>query len=238
MGLRSGGGIGLALATAMAIGGCASKDPSELNYNLLFTEVSALEYGRMLCQYELREYRHTCVTQVLEYYRDAVRKDRTPDQIVNGPFLVFLDRNIYRGRYVSQPFAAAFTIGDGGDVCRGRYNAFAGSNKAVFQVFCDSGSRGSANIILDEGGRNGIGRLWMDDGRIGDIVFGYAATGGIVFASNYVGPYPDPMDYSEDPYGYADDRFRRDSYPRADYARDPEVLPQPQSGYAEDGYRY
>jgi hypothetical protein len=166
------------LAGGIACSGCA-RSPATTDYDLVYTEVTPIEYARILCQLIPLQERHTCMTSVIQHYRDGVDEDRTPEQVINGPFVMILDRQLYRGRYVSQPFAAAFTVrNDTGGTCRGRYNAFAGDTRAVFSVWCDRGARGSANIILDQEGRNGIGKVIMEDGRRGQIVFGYAAVGG------------------------------------------------------------
>ena len=57
-------------------------------------------------------------------------------------------------------------------VCQGGYDAFAGDTQAVFQVRCNNGLKGKAQIVRDRNGRNGIGGLYMDDGTVGKIVFG------------------------------------------------------------------
>lgn len=157
--------------------GC-STNPANRDYNMLYTDIDPLEYARILCRRISMQDRHTCLTSVIQHYHDTVDQELTPEQVVSGPFVVVLQDDLYRGNYVSQPFAAAFTVSNGVNVCRGRYNAFAGDTEAVFKVFCDDGSRGSANIMLDQRGRNGIGVLQMNDGTRGDIVFGYTAVGG------------------------------------------------------------
>jgi hypothetical protein len=118
------------------------------------------------------------MTSVLAHYRDTRFDDPDPSQVVGGPFVFVLDSDLYRGTYVSQPFAAAFTASNGYNICRGRYNALAGDRDAEFAVRCDDGSTGFANIILDIDGRNGIGAIELYDGRRGEIVFGHRAVGG------------------------------------------------------------
>lgn len=167
-----------AIVLAGGMAGCGGT-PETIDYDLVTTSVAPIEYARILCQLVPMEDRHTCMTSVMQHYQETKHDDLEPDQVTGGPFVLIFDRRLYRGRYLSQPFAAAFSARDGaGTTCRGRYNAFAGDERAVFDVRCDNGGRGSANIILDTDGRNGIGRLRMDDGSEGDIVFGHAAVGG------------------------------------------------------------
>lgn len=176
IGARSGAVLLAGIAALTAIG-CGSS-PARRDYNLVYTYIDPLEYARILCSGIEMVDRHTCLTSVMQHYEEVSERDPTPDEVLNGPFVVLLRDEVYQGSYVSQPFAAAFTVSNGANVCRGRYNAFAGDTRAVFQVFCDDGARGTANIMLDQAGRNGIGELELDDGSRGDIVFGYAAVGG------------------------------------------------------------
>ncbi len=167
----------LVVAVALALAGCSANEATT-DYNLVMTDVPAIEYGRILCRGIPMEDRHTCLTSVIQHYQDAELEKIEPDEATRGPFVVVFDEDVYRGSYVSQPFAAAFTVSNGRNVCRGRYNAFAGDTRAIFKVHCDDGGRGTANIILDERGRNGIGIIEMDDGTRGEIVFGHSAVGG------------------------------------------------------------
>lgn len=137
-----------------------------------------MDYARILCQLEPMTERHTCMTSVIDHYRNNRNRDVTPTEAVDGPFVAFIDNQLYRGSYVSNPFAAAFSVSNGRAICRGRYNAFAGDAEAVFRLRCDDGREGRAQIVLDQTGRNGIGKLWMTSGSTGDIAFGYAAVGG------------------------------------------------------------
>ena len=165
---------------AMVIGlavGCAGNQ-GQVNYNLLFTDVEPIQYARILCRRIPMDAQYSCMTSVLAHYRATRFDEPDPSQVTNGPFVVVLDDDLYRGTYVSQPFAAAFTVSNEYNVCRGRYNAFAGDTRAQFRVRCDDGSTGRAQLILDIDGRNGIGELKLDDGRHGEIVFGYRAVGG------------------------------------------------------------
>jgi len=167
----------VALWTALSAVGCTSNLATR-DYNLVFTNVDALEYARILCSGIEMQDRHTCLTSVMQHVKEMRDRDVTPSEVLDGPFVVVLRDDLYRGNYVSQPFAAAFTVSNGFNVCRGRYNAFAGDTQAIFKVRCDDGSTGSANIMLDAAGRNGVGIVDMDDGTRGAIVFGHAAVGG------------------------------------------------------------
>lgn len=149
-----------------------------MDLNLVFVEVTPMDYARILCQLEPMTERHTCMTSVIDHYRNNRNRDVTPTEAVDGPFVAFIDNQLYRGSYVSNPFAAAFSVSNGRTICRGRYNAFAGDAEAVFRLRCDDGREGRAQIVLDQTGRNGIGKLWMTSGSTGDIAFGYAAVGG------------------------------------------------------------
>lgn len=178
MKMRSAGlGALLVAGWALSSAGCGSNAATR-DYNLVYTSVDPLEYARILCSGIDMLDRHTCLTSVMQHNKEMRDRDLTPDEVVNGPFVVVLQDDLYRGSYVSQPFASAFTVSNGINVCRGRYNAFAGDTRAIFKVVCDDGSRGTANIMLDTGGRNGVGEVTMDDGTHGQIVFGHAAVGG------------------------------------------------------------
>ncbi|MBK1619412.1 hypothetical protein CKO42_13370 [Lamprobacter modestohalophilus] len=169
--------VSLATALAASLAGCsASRAPVDLN--LVFVEVTPMDYARILCQLEPMAERHTCMTSVVGHYREHRNRDIAPMEAIDGPFVAFIDKQRYRGSYVSNPFAAAFSVSNGKAICRGRYNAFAGDAEAVFRLRCDDGREGRAQIVLDQTGRNGIGKLWMASGSTGDIVFGYAAVGG------------------------------------------------------------
>ena len=167
----------LLLSLLAALAGCAS-DRGEIDYDLLFIEMRGIDYARILCRPTPMAERHTCMTSVIADYEANRDRPLTPDEVVNGPFVVVLGDQFYRGRYVSNPFVAAFTVSNGERVCRGRYDAFSGDTKPTFAVRCDDDTRGRAKLILDQRGSNGIGRLWLDDGEQGAIVFGHAAVGG------------------------------------------------------------
>lgn len=157
--------------------GCAS-NRGQVNFNRLVTDVEPIQYARLLCRGIEMQDQHTCMTSVLAHYRDTRYFEPTPQEVTGGPFVVVFDDDLYRGTYVSNPLSAAFTVSNGYNVCRGRFNAFAGDTDALFRVRCDDGSTGTANTILDLDGRNGIGELEFYDGRRGDIVFGHRAVGG------------------------------------------------------------
>lgn len=168
----------LALLCATSLAACsASRAPVDLN--LVFVEVTPMDYARILCRLEPMAQRHTCMTSVIAHYRENRNLEIPPTEAVDGPFVALIDDQLYRGSYVSNPLAAAFSVSDGRTVCRGRYNAFAGDPEPVFRVHCNDGREGRAQIVLDQTGRNGIGKLWMVSGSTGDIVFGYAAVGGV-----------------------------------------------------------
>lgn len=169
--------LALALFAALAAAGCTNNE-AQRDYNLLFTQVEPIEYARILCQGIPMEDRHTCMTSVMQY--NEANRDRllSPGETANGPFVMFLDDQLYEGLYVSQPLASAFTVSSAGNVCRGRYNAIDGDREPIFRVRCEDGGQGEATTIRDVTGANGIGRVELTDGRRGRIVFGYAAVGG------------------------------------------------------------
>jgi hypothetical protein len=160
-----------------ALAGCGGTG-GEHNYDLLFTNIEPLEYARTLCHGIPMQDQHTCMTSVLRHYRDSRWDEPEPSEVTGGPFVLVFADDIYRGTYVSNPFISAFTVSNGAELCRGRYDAFAGDTRADFRVHCDDGSTGLANIILDMDGRNGVGVLDLNDGRRGRIVFGHRAVGG------------------------------------------------------------
>lgn len=157
--------------------GCSSNQ-KQVDYDLLFTDVEPIDYARILCRGIEMQDQHTCMTSVIQHYRDMRDYEPTPSEVNAGPFVIVLDDDLYRGTYVSNPFVSAFTVSNGGNLCRGRYNAFGGDSRAEFAVRCEDGSTGMANIILDVDGRNGIGKMDFTDGRRGEIAFGHRAVGG------------------------------------------------------------
>ncbi len=141
------------------------------------TVVTPDDYGERLCaNVELEAY-PSCLSSVLDYFEEP-RADDVPGQSTSGPFAVSMDGGLYLGTYDSTPpFAASFRVSNGANGCRGSYNAFTGSRNTLFDVYCDDGRAGWADIVLDQGGRNGIGQLALNDGTKGDIVFGYVPLG-------------------------------------------------------------
>lgn len=160
----------------LALAGC-STSPENIDYDLVTTDVKPFEYGQVLCHGVPMDVHHTCVTLAMQHYRDRVRVEGSPAEATQGPFaMVFSDGDFYSGRYTSDPFASSFTVRNAaGELCRGRYNAFYGDKAPIFKIRCDGGVTGRGNIILDLGGRNGLGEFKLQDGRHGRIAFGYAA---------------------------------------------------------------
>jgi len=167
--------IGCSIPPAPGLAPARGTLPSAAKLDRVFVEVEPLDYARTLCRLEPMLERHSCMTAVVSHYRETRRHDLPAKAATEGPFVAFIDDALYRGRYVSNPFAAAFTVSEGSSVCRGRYNAFAGDDRPVFRLRCDDGREGRAQIVLDQTGSNGIGRVWMESGTSGDVVFGEAA---------------------------------------------------------------
>jgi len=140
--------------------------------------VSPEDYGDRLCRHlDLDDY-PACLSQVLDYFDEPLADDIPPGQSTSGPFAVAMDGGLYMGTYQSlPPFSASFRVSNGPNGCRGSYNGLTGSQDALFDVYCDDGRAGWADIILDTDGRNGIGQLSLNDGTKGDIVFGYKPLG-------------------------------------------------------------
>ncbi len=157
------------------LGGCGLLLPN--HQGGISTTVSPEDYGRRLCEHLDPEDYPSCLSQVLDYF-ERPRPDTLPaGHSTSGPFAVMMGGEVYMGDYDSTPFQADFRVSNGRTSCRGSYNAFGGSVDAVFDVYCDDGRSGWADIILARDGRNGIGKLALDDGTRGKIVFGYTALG-------------------------------------------------------------
>ena len=137
------------------------------------TSVSPEDYGDRLCRHlDLEDY-PACLSQVLDYFDEPLAVDIPSGQSTSGPFAVAMDGGLYLGTYQSlPPFSASFRVSNEANACRGSYNALTGSQDALFDVYCDDGRAGWADMILDTDGRNGIGQLTLNDGTKGDIVFG------------------------------------------------------------------
>lgn len=142
-------------------------------FQAVYTPVTPAEIGERLCRgVELEDYA-SCINQTVDHYREVSRGAAGTSN--TGPFAMQLNGRLYLGTYDSDPFSAYFRVSDGPDACRGSYSALAGATEARFDVVCDDGRRGWADIVLDRKGRNGIGGVYMDDGSRGDIVFGEGA---------------------------------------------------------------
>jgi hypothetical protein len=165
----------VALLGALTAGCAGGTDPAE---GRLFTRMSSLDYARLICEPVAIEDYATCVNGMLDAYANPTESEFPPEQATSGPFMVMLGAHTYYGWYRSQPFRGDFRVSDGRTICRGGYNAFAGSFDTDYSVECDDGRRGTAQIVRDAGGRNGVGTLTMSDGGVGRIVFGRGALKG------------------------------------------------------------
>lgn len=167
--------VAVAAGLCVLLGGCALLPPNRLGG--IATKVAPEDYAQRLCRHlDLEDY-SACVSEVLDYF-ERPRPDTIPaGQSTSGPIAVALDQRIYLGHYDSSPFAASFRVTNGNAACSGSYNAFGGSSDALFDVYCNDGRSGWADLILALDGRNGIGKLMLDDGSQGEIVFGYTALG-------------------------------------------------------------
>lgn len=146
-----------------------------------YSPVTVSEYGELVCAQVEQEQRASCINLVWNHYRQAQRK--TPDfgESTSGPFAIVIRDDLLLGSYRSDPFSADFEVKSqqhAGLGCRGRYSALDGDTKAQFAVTCDNGQQGHADIVLDRYGRNGIGKLYLTDGTVGNIVFGHTTVGG------------------------------------------------------------
>lgn len=168
-----------AAALAFALGGCSGQRDG-INYDRVAVFLEPMDYARVLCRPTPMEFRHTCLTAVLEHFQETWDDQEPPgQQTVGRPLLLILDDSFYQGSYRVTPVTGAFSASSGRNACRGRYSALDGDLEAVFQVVCDDGARGRAQLILEQDGQNGLGRLWLDDGREGSIVFGQRAVGSL-----------------------------------------------------------
>lgn len=168
------------LIVLLALAGCSS-DTSNRNYDLVFSDIKPMDYARIQCRLVPMEDRHTCLTTSLQHYRDVMLEPIPRNQVTQGPMVAIVGEEMYRGRYVSYPFRAAFTLSNGRNICRGRFDAFAGDKMTIYRVRCDNGATGTANLVLDISGSNGLGIAEMDDGTRAEIIFGTAAVTNIVY---------------------------------------------------------
>ncbi|MBK5963098.1 hypothetical protein CCR95_03075 [Thiocystis minor] len=156
-------------------GGCGLFPPSHLGG--IATTVTPEDYGQRLCGHlDLEDY-PSCLSQVLDSFEQPRANTLPPGHSTSGPFAVMMEKDVYLGHYQSDISQASFRVSNGRNGCRGSYNAFAGSPDAIYDVYCDDGRSGWADIIRDSDGRNGIGKLALDDGTQGEIVFGYVPLG-------------------------------------------------------------
>ncbi|MBV5311506.1 hypothetical protein [Chromatium okenii] len=155
--------------------GCVNQ-PERIDYRRVTRAVAPIEYAQIQCNNIPITERHTCLTAVIEHYEDVHQRQSISSTPMNKPFvLVFDDGTEYRGRYLSNAFAAYFKVDHNKKQCIGQYNAFAGDNSSIFRIQCNNGITGHADIILDYSGKNGIGEFQMSNNKRGRIVFGEAA---------------------------------------------------------------
>lgn len=167
---------GAIVGSSALLGGCGFLLPGHAGG--ISVGVTPDEYGERLCRsVDLEDY-PACLSAVLDYFDEPLADDIPPGHSTSGPFAVAMDGGLYLGTYDSlPPFQASFRVSNGDNGCHGSYNAFTGSQDALFDVYCDDGRSGWADIILASDGRNGIGQLSLSDGTTGDIVFGYKPLG-------------------------------------------------------------
>lgn len=153
-------------AVALVAGGCTTVEP--------------IDYAKALCDPFPRDEFSACASRVIDHYRAmAIEPDSPFGHSTSGPFALAVGDALYLGNYHSDPFTLYFRAEDGANVCRGAYDAFAGSRSPILEIHCDDGSRGTGELILDRNGRNGVGDVDFDDGRRGRLVFGHGAVGGL-----------------------------------------------------------
>lgn len=164
----------LVIAFAVSAGGCGSVLPG--HFGGVATQIPDEVYAEKLCGYLDLEAYPACFSAYLDRL-DMVISDDQPGHGTSGPFMVVMDGGVYSGSYSSSLFSAQFQVSNGENACRGSFGARSGSQDALFDVYCDDGRSGWADIIQDIDGRNGIGQVTLNDGTKGDIVYGYRATG-------------------------------------------------------------
>lgn len=163
------------LISGLMISGCANQ-PERIDYRRVTRVIAPIEYAQIQCSSIPIIERHTCLTAVIEHYENVHQQQSTSPTPMNKPFLlVFDDGAEYRGRYLSNAFAAYFKVDHQKKQCIGQYNAFAGDASSIFRIHCNNGITGHADIILDHSGKNGIGEFQMSNNKHGHIVFGEAA---------------------------------------------------------------
>jgi hypothetical protein len=154
-------------------------------WQAVYSPVSVAEYGELLCGHlELEDYA-SCVNRVWDHQRRSQHRAPEPGESTSGPFAVVIADQVLLGSYWSDPFSASFSVSNDRVSCRGGYNALYGDKAPVFDVDCSNGMRGKAEIVRDRSGRTGIGRVSMDDGTEGKIVFGRDVVSGAPGAAGY-----------------------------------------------------
>lgn len=138
----------------------------------LYTPVTVEEYTKYICSQVDIEHFATCANRVDKFYRESRDLPVEPGESTSGPFAVLLDEDLLIGTYRSDPFSASFRVSSTKNSCTGSYNALYGDKDAVFKVWCDDGGQGTARMVRDRYGRDGVGFVRMDDGTEGTIVFG------------------------------------------------------------------
>jgi hypothetical protein len=167
----------LAASLSLLLGACSLVPPNHLGG--ISASVSPMDYARRLCAHLDPESYSSCVSEVLDEVDRGQPNRLPPGYSTSGPFAVIMDGDVYIGDYRSSLFMADFRVSNGQHGCRGGYNAFTGSADAVFDVYCDDGRSGWADMIRASDGRNGIGKIALDDGTEGDIVFGHLPLGSL-----------------------------------------------------------
>ncbi len=138
----------------------------------LYTPATAEEYTRYICGHiDIKQYA-TCANRVDRFYRESRDYPAQPGDSTSGPFAVLLHDDLLIGTYRSDPFSASFRVSNNKNSCTGSYNAMFGDRDAIFKVWCDDGGQGTARMVRDRYGRDGVGFVQMDDGTEGTIVFG------------------------------------------------------------------
>ena len=163
------------LALAALLGGCGTALPGHIGG--ITTYVSPEDYGERLCaRLDLESY-PSCISSVLDYFEAPHADIIPPGHSTSGPFAIAMGGVLYLGTYDSNPFVSHFRVASGTKACHGSFSALSGSRDALYDVYCDDGRAGWADIILDQTGRNGIGQVSLSDGTKGEIIFGYLPLG-------------------------------------------------------------
>jgi hypothetical protein len=167
------------VAVPLLVSGCALVPPTHLGG--IATTVSPTDYAERLCAAVDLESYATCMNEVLEGINQR-RNPMAPGDATSGPFAVIMEGDVYVGSYWTAVFVGRFSVSTGNKACRGEYNAFTGSADAIFDVYCDDGRSGWADLIRSMDGRNGIGKIALDDGTEGEVVFGRVPLGDVGYS--------------------------------------------------------